>query len=132
MESKMQFTVKLDAAAHLVRCTITGTIRVSSLNVMAAEALLMARAHGCRASLVDITDATAGDSFMDTFQFMADLGGLGLERSDFVAVVYAKDAESHKFAETVAQNRGWNNVRYFTDAAAAESWLRQNVASPVA
>lgn len=131
MERKMQFTVTLDDAAHLVRCKITGTIRVSGLKTMAAEALAMARAHGCRASLLDITDATAGDSITETFQFMTQLDGLGLERSDFVAVVYAQDAASHKFAETVAQNRGWPNVRYFTDAAAAESWMRESVPLPV-
>lgn len=131
MENKMQFTVMLDAAAHLVRCTVTGTIRVHRLESMAAEALTMARAHGCHASLIDITEATSGDSIMETFQFMTHLESLGLQRSDFVAVVYSQDASSHTFAETVARNRGWTNVRYFTSVVAAEAWLRQAANTPV-
>lgn len=131
MESVTQFTVALDEPARIVRCKVQGTIRVSGLKTLAAEALAMARAHDCRRSLVDITEATAGDSITETFEFMTHLDGLGLERSDIVAVVYAKDAWSHMFAETVARNRGWIHVRYFTDFAAAESWLRQMTASPV-
>ena len=131
MESKMQFTVRLDESVHLIRCRITGTIRVHRMEALAAEALAMARAHGCRASLLDVTDTTAGDSITETFQFMTHLDGIGFERSDCIAVVYSNDAASHKFAETVAQNHGWPNVRYFTDLATAEAWLRAASASPV-
>ena len=131
MNGQMQFTIRFEKPAQWVRCTVTGTIRAPRLEAMGIEALAMGRAHGCHACLIDVTEAVAGDSLMETFQLMTHLDGLGLQRTDYVAVVYSTDAQSHTFAETVARNRGWTNVQYFTDCAAAEAWLRQMLATPV-
>jgi len=57
---------------------------------------------------------------------MDGLAQIGFTRSDRIAIIYARDEEKHKFAETVAYNQGWQNIRYFADIEEAEVWINGN------
>ena len=131
MDRDMQYTVDFDESAWLVRCKVAGAIQVDRVAAMVADGLVVARMHACRCALIDCREATARDSTTETFEIMSGLDRLGLERSDPIAVVYPKGAWSPRFAETVARNRGWRSIRFFTDLSAAEDWLQEARATRV-
>jgi coenzyme F420-reducing hydrogenase delta subunit len=119
-----EYRIEHDPANAVVRVTFTGTLDVEVIRRAAHDGLALGHTKGCARYLVDYRDTVATDATADTYFFMSNLEALGLLRSDRVAIVYARDAERHAFAELVAQNRGWANMRYVTSMAAAEEWLR--------
>lgn len=118
------FQVEFDPATAVVRVTFSGSLDVGKITRAAPEGLAVGRARGSTRYLVDYRNAVATDATAETYFFMSNLEKLGLLRSDRAAIVYERDAERHGFAELVAQNRGWANLRYFTNIATAEEWLK--------
>jgi len=89
-----------------------------------AEALKLAAQHNCHRFLIDQTQSVIVEDTARIFEFAAELDKLGLQRTDKVAVLIARDIANHLFFETVARNRGYN-LRYFYDVAPAMEWLEQ-------
>lgn len=123
-------SVEYDSALCIVRCKLTGPIAAAYVGRMAQDGLHMAREHGCPRFIVDYRDGKVVDTTLDTFEFMAHLEHMGFTSSDRIALVYAQDGEAHRFAELVAHNRGWINIRYFEDYEAAEAWILQPRSDP--
>ncbi|KPJ96908.1 MAG: hypothetical protein AMS20_17860 [Gemmatimonas sp. SG8_28] len=117
------YRVDYDPATGVVRATFSGALNAEKITRAAHEGLALGRERGCTRYLVDYRNTVVTDAIADTYFFMSNLERLGLGRSDRAAIVYERDAERHGFAELVAQNRGWANLRYFTNMAAAEEWL---------
>ncbi|MBL8058503.1 MAG: hypothetical protein JNK29_17500, partial [Anaerolineales bacterium] len=72
---------------------------------------------------------------IDLYSGNSRLELLGLKPTDVVAVVHSAETNRqgrNQLAETIAWNRGWLNLRYFTDLAAARAWIseRQQTAGP--
>jgi hypothetical protein len=99
-------------------------VRLRFFGTQKAEALALGRLNGCTRFVVDYRSCRATDTTAETYFHIANLEELGVTRSDRVAVVYGRDVDRHVFAELVAQNRGWANMRYFTSMPTAEEWLQ--------
>jgi len=119
-----QFALESLGEVSIVRLRFFGTQTVDTIRPAAAEALALGRLNGCTRFVVDYRPCRATDTTAETYFHIANLEDLGVTRSDRVAVVYGRDVDRHVFAELVAQNRGWANMRYFTSMPTAEEWLQ--------
>jgi hypothetical protein len=119
----MEWKIAYDKLRGLVEATVVGTIQAEQVAEMAVQIISVARENLCHKCLIDYRCAEAKFSTLDAYSFMTRLEQLGAMRNDMVAIVYSRDAADHRFAETVALNRGWVNVRYFSDKESATNWL---------
>lgn len=116
--------VEYDADRGFVRAAMTGTLNCRIQDRLFREAVAAAPEQEARAFLIDLRDTKLRDNTLNIFEMFSNLdqSGLRLNR-DRVAVVYAGDHDDHRFAETVAHNRGWVTFRCFDDVEAALDWL---------
>ena len=122
----MSYKVFYDENSQIVHAVISGELIASVTSAAAIEGLKLSREKDCYRFLVDMRETIAKDSTIETYMFMEGLAQIGFERTDIIAILYLKDDEKHKFAEIVAHNRGWRNIRYFCEISEAEKWLTQN------
>ena len=121
----MDWEITHNELKKAVIISVTGKIVNEELTQMAIEGVTFAGEIKCTKCLIDYTAVEASDDIFDTFEFMTHLDDLGLQHSDKVAVLYNTDVDYHKFAETVAYNRGWSNIMYFMNAEQAWQWLEE-------
>jgi uncharacterized protein (UPF0371 family) len=119
----MEWIITYDEQKALVNVTVEGVIVAQRTAEMAIQGIKFAREKNWNRFLIDYTRADVGDSTIDTYQFMTGLEKLGITHKDCIAIVYSRDKEEHYFAETVAVNRGWENIKYFFDMDKAIIWL---------
>jgi len=120
----MGYTVEYQPDRDLIIVRHEGGLDNNVLLSYGAEALKLAAQHKCHRFLLDQTQSVIVEDSARIFEFAAELDKLGLQRTDKVAVLIARDIANHLFFETVARNRGYN-LRYFYDAAPAMEWLEQ-------
>jgi len=123
-QASHQFALESLGEVPIVRLRFFGTQTVDTIRPAATEALALGHRNGCTRFVIDYRSCRATDTTAETYFHIANLEGLGVTRSDRVAVVYRRDVDRHVFAELVAQNRGWANTRYFTSMPTAEEWLQ--------
>jgi|GEM_PF-6369599 len=104
---------------------ITGNIVKEEASKMVVAGLALARAKNCKRFIVNYCDAVLKDSRFDSYEFNSNLDKLGMKRTDRIAIVINQDIEAHRFAEMVANNRGWNLIKYFSNKNSAETWIRE-------
>jgi hypothetical protein len=119
----MEWNVHYEEWTGVVEVTVVGPIRVEQVAEMARQIIATARDKRCYKCLIDYRHAEADFSTLDAYTFMTGLKELGATFTDRVAIVYSTDAAKHRFAETVSLNRGWANIRYFSDIESATDWL---------
>ncbi len=119
----MQWSISYDESDALIQVKVEGRLLARSTAEMALQGVDLARQKDCNKFLIDYSLAEVADSAADTYAFMKDLPALGITRTDRIAIVYARDRDKHAFAETVAVNRGWTNVKYFPEPDSAKAWL---------
>ncbi len=119
----MSFLVIFDPVKSVVEAKIIGELRAEITRDAALEGIRIARENNGYKFLVDYRQAVVMDSPIDTYEFMNALEALGFKRTDRIALVYVGDMAQHRFAETVARNRGWPGIAYFSDMEAARKWL---------
>ena len=120
----MGYTVEYQPDRDLIIVRHEGDLDYNVLLSYGAEALELAAQHNCHRFLIDQTQSIITEETTRIFEFVTELEKLGLQRTDKVAVVIARDIANHLFFETVARNRGYN-LRYFYDVAPALKWLEQ-------
>ena len=120
----MGYTVEYQPDRDLVFVHHEGDLDYNVLVSYGAEALKLAAQHNCHRLLIDETQSVIVEDTAAIFEFAAELDKLGLQRTDKVAVLIARNIANHLFFETVARNRGYN-LRYFYDVAPARDWLAQ-------
>lgn len=120
----MKWKITYDDQNAFVNVMVEETIVAQQTAEMAIEGIKFAREKNCNKFLIDYTRTDVGDSTIDIHQFMTGLAKLGITHNDSIAIVHSqKDEKDHHFAETVAANRGWSNVKYFLDMKKAITWL---------
>ena len=119
----MSHEVRYDQGKHIVRVKIMGALSESETTAAARRDSEVARQHNCKRHLVDLRMGVATESLGRVFMLMTGLEEFGFDRKDRTAMVYGRDAEVHEFAQMVARNRGWHNLRYFRSLEEAETWL---------
>ncbi len=123
----MPYKVAFDEADGIVRTTCTGELTADLARAASRDALACGRTRGTRLFLFDNREAVVTESDIGIFSLMSNLGSLGFDQADDrVALVFARQAEDHRFAETVALNRAWFNFRFFAEFDEALAWLREN------
>ena len=115
--------IAYEPMVSLVRLTIIGSVDPGRLWEICGKGIEEGRNKGCHCFLVDHREAPFVNSMAGTYDFMSSLNELGLTRKDKIAVIYKTDTEKHRFAENVAQNRGWYNLHYFSTLKEGEGWL---------
>jgi len=120
----MGYTVEYQPDRDLIIVRHEGDLDYNVLLSYGAEALKLATQHNCHRVLLDQTRSVIVEGTTRIFEFVTKLDTLGLQRTDKVAVLIARDIADHLFFETVARNRGYN-LRYFYDVAPAIDWLEQ-------
>ncbi len=121
----MGFTVQYQPERNVISVWTEGDLDNSVLENAACEAFKLASEHDCRRFLLDSTRSVVTEGTSGIFQFAAGLEELGLRRTDWVAVVIARDLDDHRFFETAARNSGWGRIHYFRALEAATEWLEQ-------
>ncbi len=120
----MGYIIEYQSDRNLIVVRHEGDLNRAVLSSYGAEAIKSAAQHNCHRFLVDVTRSVIVEETIGVFEFVTDLGKLGLQRTDKVAVVIARDTADHLFFETIARNRGYN-LRYFRDVRSAMDWLEQ-------
>lgn len=127
MSTEFQVQIHFDADAGLLHAQVVGILRPEAMPALAAQVLTAVEAHACRSMVLDYTAAARPGSTADLYQINSRLHALGVQPADIIAVVHApaaNAADRNTLAETIAWNRGWHNVKYFDDLAAARAWVR--------
>lgn len=106
-----------------VLATLSGPLRVDITSDLVARTVEAGRSAGLTRAIFDLRETRMEDSFLDVHSFMEGLQALGVAYSDQVAIVYQNDSERHLHAENVAFNRGFSQMRYFTDMELAVKWI---------
>jgi len=119
----MGYQVYYDQEKGIVRADIEGDLVASITGAAALQGRELALTHGCQRYIVDMRQTIVRDSTTTTYMFMEGLEALGFDRTDRIAILYKNDEEKHRFAEMVAHNRGWRNIRYFPGLEEAEEWI---------
>jgi len=125
----MGVTAQYQPKRNLISVQTEGDLNNIVLKNAACEAFKLASEHDCRRFLLDSTESVIVETTIGIFQFAAGLEQLGLRRTDWVAVVVARDLDDHRFFETAARNRGWRRIHYFSTLEAATEWLEQRPAT---
>ena len=118
----MKYDLTMEPGGRFVHIVASGEIQAAETARMAKAGLALAREAGCRRYLIDYRQTTVADTTIDTYEFMSNLEKIGITRKDRIAFVMAQDEDAHRFAETVARNRG-SHIRYFIDSENAVDWL---------
>lgn len=135
MSAEWQLAIEFDLAAFLIHAVVSGMVRPEAVPALAGQVVEAARSRQCPFVILDYTRARVRGTLIDLYSGNSRLERLGLKPTDVVAVVHSAETNRqgrNELAETVAWNRGWRNVRYFTDLATARAWIyeRQQTASP--
>jgi len=107
----------------LLHIKVSGNIHKNETTKMAIEGIALARQEKCQRFIVDFRNAELKDSQTEIYQFSSNLEQVGLKRTDRIAIIIAHDIAAYHFAETVAANRGWSQIKYFKDPEAARTWV---------
>jgi hypothetical protein len=122
-EGKMEWQIAVDEPRGLIIITAKGRLKVTQAAEMATQAIALARDHVYHRCLIDYRMVEMETTTLEMYIFVKSLGKLGITYDDRVAIVYAIDEAKHHFAETVALNRGWANIQYFSEMESAINWL---------
>lgn len=119
----MEWKFTYEEPPLLLNVKATGNIHKGETAKMAAEGFEIARAKNCNRYLVDIRDTNLKESQYAVYEFNSNLEKTGLKRTDRIAIVIVHNIEAYRFAEMVANNRGWTLIKYFEDMQEARDWV---------
>jgi hypothetical protein len=119
----MEWKFTFEEQPLILNIKVTGHIYKHETAKMAAEGLAHARAKNCNRFLINFSNATLKDNQSDIYDFNAHLEKTGIKRTDRIAIVVKQSIEAYRFAEMVANNRGWTLIRYFEDMHEAKDWV---------
>jgi len=125
----MNISICYDEAEKAVIATPADEINNENVRLAASKALELSREHDCRRILFDIRKCTIGQTQIEAFFFMKEMGekaGFSVEQR--IAIVYDPElypAERAEFIENVVVNRVNPPFRMFTSMGEALRWLKR-------
>jgi hypothetical protein len=122
---KLQYTIQPfeHNGVSYIHAKLQGILSDESRNRVAVETIQEMRKHNINRVLWDVRQAKLDYSLVKSHMVILNLPKLGIQFTDYIAVLYFYDAENHKHAQIVAKNRGLVNIEYFTELDAAIEWL---------
>lgn len=107
----------------VIQTTVKGEITISDRNGIALQTIEKMREEKISKIIWDIREAKFAYSLVGSHEFIVDIKQLGVDNSDYLAVVYFNDKQRHEHSKIVAYNRGIVNLQYFQDIDKAIEWL---------
>ncbi|KAB2888787.1 MAG: hypothetical protein F9K32_15225 [Desulfobulbaceae bacterium] len=125
----MKYTLSYDQKRDIIVGRIEGEMVPALVKEMASEFAGLVRSSGCHRLLNDLRGARITPSTFDIYSMPRIVDERELPLTCRRALVISEEAEDFRFLETVSVNYG-QQVRIFTDPAAAVEWLTVDKASP--
>jgi hypothetical protein len=124
--AEMEYSIEHLPKKNIVSLHVSGEIDDSELLIKAAhEMIALASTHNYDKFLIDYTHAKVKLEIIDIYESATIMVDIGFKRTDRIASVIPEAWESIKFFVTVAHNRGWFNIRLFSDSESAFQWLEE-------
>ena len=106
-----------------IKAIVTGDFYLEDIRQAAKHCLKIAKKQDCHNYLIDSRKGSNQLSTLEMIFFVTGLVGMGFSYKDKVAFVIKSDLEKYNLAETIARNRGWGRLGYFSEILKAEEWL---------
>ena len=119
----MKWIITHNQEYNFVEIIVQGTIKAIDTVQMTHEGLSLARSINSSKFLIDYSSTEVADSTMDTYGFMSNLSNIGITHQDRISILISCNQYEHDFAETIAINRGWSNIKYHNNREKAVAWL---------
>lgn len=120
----MSFTINYDASNQCLKSHFIGTMNVKQTKEFAGELAKQALDNNCHFLLNDLRDAEINMTTFELYSMPMVFANEGMDRKWKRAILCKHDQlTTLAFYENVAKDKGWN-VKIFTDADEALSWLK--------
>jgi hypothetical protein len=118
----VSYRIEHAVQGDVLRVTLSGAVDDANVGRLAEDVIALNRQRRLRHVLLDVR---ALADRVDTFRVVELVQSYPAEsRLHRIAVLEdASQRQAHEFHETAALNRGYT-LKHFTDAAAAEAWLK--------
>jgi hypothetical protein len=123
----MPWIVEVEETDRIVSVTAEGPMRLVTIKQAAAETFAALAQNGARKIIADDRQMVPQLTTVEIYQLPGVLEGLGLRKTDRVAVVYSDSSPKKAdflFFEDVARNQGFT-VQLFTEPLKARAWLKE-------
>ena len=126
---KNSISITYDPSEDWVQITIVGDISADIAIKALRDATEVARRHGSKRILVDTIDTQAVGTYESGFELSKNFAATtGVDATYRCAFYYSPDTYPPlraKLMETVTQEEGGANLKWFDDLEAARNWLRE-------
>src|SRR5258708_29912724 len=121
----MDYRIEIEehASQKIIHTTILGTMSEKERNRIGVETVRKMRDNQICKAIWDIREVKLGYLLIGSHQAVLNLGALGVQAQDRIAVIYFHDQEQHQHAKNVAFNRGIHNIDYFLNLEDGIQWL---------
>jgi hypothetical protein len=121
----MEYRIEIEenATQRIIHTTIIGTMSEKERNRIGMETVRKMRHDQISKVIWDIREAKLAYPLIGSHQAVLNLGTLGVQSQDRVAVIYFHDQKQHQHAKNVAFNRGILNIDYFQNLEEGIQWL---------
>ncbi len=121
----MDYRIEIEehASQKIIHTTILGTMSEKERNRIGVETVRKMRDNQISKAIWDIREVKLGYLLIGSHQAVLNLGALGVQAQDRIAVIYFHDQEQHQHAKNVAFNRGILNIDYFLNLEDGIQWL---------
>ena len=125
----MGYSIRHLPEKNIVALHVSGVIdNPKPLRAAVRELVELASTHNCDKFIIDYTQAGPNFTTVDLYESANLLLDLGFKYTDKLATIlkeetFLEDRNRIEFFETMAQNRGWRNLRLFANGDAALQWL---------
>jgi len=125
----MELTVFYDKDSDIIVTRALADITMENIRTASIKALELSNEHNCNNLLIDLSECPVGQTLMDGFWGMQDMGkSTGLTHKHCCAVIYNPDLypeDRAQFIENVVANRINPSLKMFKKSDEAMKWLRE-------
>ena len=121
----MEHRIEIEEHANqkMAHVYISGTLSETEREHIGVETMRKCRENNINKVIFDVREADLGYSLIVSHQAVLRLSDLGVTKDDFGAVIYSHNKEQLEHANTVAQNHGVFNARFFQNIDEGIEWL---------
>lgn len=123
----MACTSRYIAEIHVIETTYSGIITLDELRLALTEILELSQQHQASRFIADCTHMEGGGRVLDSYEFAKEIEqipNVHLLKEAFILPILKETADSVRFFETTAMNRGLN-IRAFPSREEAIEWLTE-------
>ncbi|MBX9781974.1 MAG: hypothetical protein K2X48_01655 [Chitinophagaceae bacterium] len=123
--SSMAFTINPKSAGnlHYIHIEFTGQLTLQLRKEAFEISKTYIHTNGIKRAVWDISKANAGSGILNTHEIVTELLSLKLPSDLKIVLLGSAQQSITQYAETVAFNRGYTNIKAFTDSEEALRWL---------